>query len=198
MVFSTFNRIDLDNDVTLPEAMTDGQETLMVWAHDWTNPIGKGVIRIEQGRARFDGQFWHDTMAGEGAYKRVKNAGSLQEYSYGYRVLDSEPGSFQGKRVRFLKKLEVFEVSPVLKGAAGTGNSYSLSVKQGQRHQLTPAEVAEIAAIRRSVDTGALFEMEKARALGVALKQPSQYHLLMPDQQLQIELIKARGLGVRV
>lgn len=54
-VFSTFNVIDLDFDVTMPDAFTDGQEVMMVWSHDWTHPIGKGVVRVERDRARLNG-----------------------------------------------------------------------------------------------------------------------------------------------
>jgi hypothetical protein len=54
----------------------------------------------------------------------------LQEWSYGYNVLDGGPGIFDGKRVRELRKLDVFEVSPVLKGAGvGTG---TLAIKSGR------------------------------------------------------------------
>ena len=54
---------------------------------------------------------------------------ALQEWSYGYAVLDGPSGLFEGKRVRELRKLDVFEVSPVLKGA-GVGTS-TLAIKSG-------------------------------------------------------------------
>jgi hypothetical protein len=41
----------------------------------------------------------------------------LQEWSYGFKVLESEEGEFEGRQVRFLKKMQVFEVSPVMQGA---------------------------------------------------------------------------------
>lgn len=176
-VFATFDAIDLDGDVTLPGAFTTGQEVIMCWSHDWGSPIGKGAIRVEPTRALFAGRFWLDTAAGLEAYRRVKNAGDLQEFSYGYSVIDGEYGTYQGRDVRFLKTLSVSEVSPVLKGAAGPGNSYTLSVKQrqGPGHAVHPAIVT---ALR-----------DEARRNGVALP-PS------PRERLELERIRAGALGV--
>src|SRR3990170_2059336 len=115
--FSVFNTIDSDGDVVKPSAFTDGQEVPMVWAHRWDAPIGKGTVKVSRKQAVFDGHFFLDTQAGLEAYKTVKNMAGLQEWSFGFRVLDDEEGDFDGQRVRFLKGLELFEVSPVLVGA---------------------------------------------------------------------------------
>ena len=155
-VFATFNTIDLDGDVTLPTAFTPGQEVLMCWAHDWANPIGKGVIRVEETRAVFDGAFWLDTSSGLEAYRRVKNAGGLQEFSYGYGVTEKDHGTYQGQRVRFLKSLAVHEISPVLKGAAGPGNSSTLRVKARPASACTLRAAAFRAIAKGRVDVVAL------------------------------------------
>jgi len=115
--FSVFNTIDSDGDVVKPSAFKDGQEVPMVWSHMWDNPVGKGTVKVSRKQATFDGHFFLDTQAGMEAYKTVKNMGSLQEWSFGFRVLEDEEGDFDGQRVRFLKGLELFEVSPVLVGA---------------------------------------------------------------------------------
>jgi HK97 family phage prohead protease len=120
--FSRFGVVDRDGDLTLPSAFQDGQRVPMVWAHQWTEPVGDGTIRVLSDRAVFEGQFWTDTIDGEQAYKKVKRAGDLQEYSYGFQIRDAGPGTHDGQPVRVLKSLEVFEVSPVLVGAGiGTG-----------------------------------------------------------------------------
>lgn len=94
----------------------------MVWAHKWDQPIGDGVIQVKADRATFVGQFWMDVLDGEQAYRKVKRAGDLQDYSYGFQIKDAAPGVHDGQQVRVLKSLEVFEVSPVLVGAGiGTG-----------------------------------------------------------------------------
>jgi hypothetical protein len=41
----------------------------------------------------------------------------LQEWSYSFDILDASFGEFEGKQVRFLRKLKVHEVSPVMLGA---------------------------------------------------------------------------------
>lgn len=130
--FVRFNNRDRDGDVILPSAFEDGQEVIMTWAHDWTKPIGKGRVRVERDRAVFSGRLWLDTHDGEQAYRRIKNAGSLQQYSWGFQILDSDRGDFKGERVRFIKATELFEVSPVLIGAAGPGNTATLSVKDAR------------------------------------------------------------------
>jgi HK97 family phage prohead protease len=121
-VFSTFGVVDHDGDVTLPTAFTDGQAVPMVWSHDWSRPVGKGTIEVKTDRAVFAGAFFLQTPSGAEAYEIVKAMGELQEYSYGYAPLDAEPGVHEGQPVRLLKRLQVFEVSPVLVGAGvGTG-----------------------------------------------------------------------------
>ena len=115
--FSVFNVIDSDGDVVKPSAFTDGQEVPMCWAHRWEQPIGRGVVKVGRKQAVFDGAFFLDTDAGMEAYKTVKNMGNLQEWSFGFRILEAEDGEFEDRGVQFLKKLELFEVSPVLVGA---------------------------------------------------------------------------------
>src|SRR5262245_26731898 len=90
-VFSTFGLVDRDGDVVLPTAFTPGQAVPLVWAHDWHRPIGKGVIQVDPTRAVFDGELFLDTTAGLDAYTTIKRMGALQEYSWGFQVLDAEP-----------------------------------------------------------------------------------------------------------
>lgn len=126
-VFSTFDVPDRDGDIVRASAFADGQAVPMVWAHDWSKPIGDGVIRVENNRAVFDGKFWMDTEDGEQAFRKVKNAGPLQQYSWGFRITDTQDNpQIRGYDIT---KAEVFEVSPVLVGA----NPYTqtLAVKSG-------------------------------------------------------------------
>jgi HK97 family phage prohead protease len=130
-VFSTFNVVDGDGDVVLSTAFTHGQKVPMTWAHDWSKPVGKGQILIEQERAVFDGGFFLETDMGLEAYKTVKamSAANLQDWSWGFRVLDASFEERDAKPVRVIKRAQVFEVSPVLVGAGV--DTYTLGIKSG-------------------------------------------------------------------
>lgn len=119
-IFSRFNVVDKHGDVTLPGAFTEGQAVrISSWGHKWQDlPVGRGTIHQTATHAYVKGRFFLDTTGGRETYQTVKNLSpDLQEWSYGYDVLESEPGAFQSQKVTFLKKLTVFEVSPVLIGA---------------------------------------------------------------------------------
>lgn len=160
-VFSTFDMVDSDGDVLTRAAFTDGQKVPMVWAHDWSRPIGKGVIKTDPKRAIFDGQFFMDTTDGLDAYRTVKAMSDLQEFSWGFRILDAEQETRDGMPVRVITKAEVFEVSPVLVGA--NRETYTLALKDGlidlkrrrlSRHQLE-AVIATLQALMGEDDAEA-------------------------------------------
>jgi hypothetical protein len=133
VAFSRFNVIDSDGDVTFPGAMPVGKAVPMSsYGHtswDGAPPTGKGVISERLDLGIFAGGFFMETDQGRNAYHTTKAMADLQEWSYGYAVLDGPPGMFNGKRVRELRKLDVFEVSPVLRGA-GVG-THTLAIKSG-------------------------------------------------------------------
>lgn len=121
-VFATFNVIDHDGDVTLPGAFTDGQKVrISAYNHaSWGKgmlPVGKGTIHQDEIEAWVDGEFFLSTGAGSDTYEVVKAMDDLQEWSYGFDVLDGHDGEKDGQSVQFLVKLDVHEVSPVLLGA---------------------------------------------------------------------------------
>ncbi len=125
-VFSRFNVIDHDGDVTVPGAFKDGQAVrIAYWGHRWQDlPVGRGAIHQDDEKAWVDGRFFLDTTAGKETYQTVKNLGELQEWSYGFDVEEADPGVFEGEDVVFLRRLNVHEVSPVMLGAGiGTGTT---------------------------------------------------------------------------
>ncbi len=117
--FAQLNVIDLDGDVTVPGAFTSGEKVrVSYWAHGWDQlPVGRGTIEERDGWAICKGRFFLDTASGVEHYKTVKNLADLQEWSYGFDILDAELGVFNGEEVRFLKRLKVHEVAPVMLGA---------------------------------------------------------------------------------
>jgi len=134
-VFSVFNNVDSDGDVVIPGAIKSGfksGDVPMVWAHKWDMPIGKGKIKQDNDKATFEGSFFMDTESGKEAYNLVKSMGDLQQWSFGFRVMDSEYGKFkkdanEEEDVRYLKSLEVYEVSPVLVGA--NQETFTMAIK---------------------------------------------------------------------
>lgn len=132
--FAKLSVVDRDKDVTIPGAFTNGQEVRVCqWGHNWSAlPAGKGTISADDEFARCNGAFFLDTSHGMDTYRTVKNLGSLQEWSYGYDVKDYSFGEWEGEQVRFLRKLDVFEVSPVLLGAGiDTGTDLIKSFSYG-------------------------------------------------------------------
>jgi hypothetical protein len=118
-IFATLNIKDADGDVTLPGAFEEGQPVrISAWGHKWDQlPVGRGTIHANGKEAWVDGQFLLDTATGKEHYGTVKGMGDLQEWSYGFQVEDSIPGQFDGQDVRFLRKMRVIEVAPVMQGA---------------------------------------------------------------------------------
>lgn len=118
-VFSTFNVIDHDGDVTLPGAFKDGSSVIVgSFGHRTDHlPVGKGTIVADGQRASVDGQFFLDTQPGKDTYQTVKNLGEMGEWSYIYAPVKYSYGEFEGKQVRFLEEVKVYSVDPVLAGA---------------------------------------------------------------------------------
>jgi hypothetical protein len=120
-VFSTFDGVDSNNDVTRPGAFTDGTEVpISGYGHTSCSgalPVGKAVNKTTAKTAVLEGQFFMDTTHGKDAFITVKELGGLGQWSYGYDAEEYAFGEHQGQHVRFLDKLKVHEVSPVLVGA---------------------------------------------------------------------------------
>ena len=148
-VFSVFDKVDSDGDIVKAGSIKSGfksGDVPMVWAHKWDMPIGKGQIEQDDDKATFKGQFFMDTESGKEAYNLVKAMGELQQWSFGFKVDDSEYGKFkkdgsdEEEDVRFLKGLTVYEVSPVLVGA--NQETYTMAIKSNTEllEELTDAK----------------------------------------------------------
>ncbi len=135
-VFSLFDTIDSDNDVTKANALRSGytgNKVPLVWNHDWSKVIGRGVIETDNQKAVFKGYFLN-TEAGKEAYETVKAMQDMQQFSYGFQVMKSTKGTHIDSKgeevpVRVLEDVKVWEVSPVLVGAQQ--NSFVQALKSG-------------------------------------------------------------------
>lgn len=128
-VFALFDDIDKHGDLTIPGAFHEGQKVkVSAWGHNWDSlPVGKGTIHQDDKKAWIEGKFFLDTEGGRETYQTVKNLEDLQEWSYGFAVEEAGEETQDGKSVRVLRKLDVFEVSPVLRGAGN--NTHTTIIK---------------------------------------------------------------------
>ncbi|GAA2448511.1 hypothetical protein [Streptomyces macrosporus] len=176
IVIATLNQVDKDNDVTLP-GFFGRQTAQVVPSHDWTHvPLGKAVIREEAGRAIADIHFNLKIPAAVDWFEAIKydfeHPPALQEYSYGFTVLDggSRTGTFQGRSVRFLTPAKdgrpgvaVHEVSPVLVGAGVGTRTLAVKNDRRQRPNRRPAPAAvrdELRRIKQRLERDELAELK--------------------------------------
>jgi hypothetical protein len=131
-VLGTFGQIDGDGDVLMPGAF-GRQKANVLPCHDWSAvPIGRAEVFETSTEVQAHGQLnlaiqqgrdWHSWLQFDMTHGEPK-----QEWSFGFDVLEESRGEFNGDRVRFLEKLKIHEISPVVK-AAGV-DTRTLSVKE--------------------------------------------------------------------
>ncbi|MFI2375636.1 HK97 family phage prohead protease [Streptomyces sp. NPDC018964] len=130
-MFSVYGNIDHDGDVVTPGAFTDGQE-VVISAYNHSSwgpnlPVGKGVIRTgSSGGALVEATFFK-SQAAQDTLEVIRELGPLQQWSFGFNILDYSHGDQNGTAVRFLKSLDVFEVSPVLRGSNSAAHTVETS-----------------------------------------------------------------------
>ena len=146
-VVSVTNIVDNVNDVIEPGAYSDTLQKRIpkgVWSHDTTIPVARTIaaVELEPGDDRLPShlksvdaggvlvkmQFNLNTTRGREAYEDIKFFGGEQEWSIGYSVPEGGSEMKGETGVRHIKRLEWYEYSPVLFGAApGTA---TVSVKE--------------------------------------------------------------------
>jgi hypothetical protein len=133
-VFSTYDVIDHDGDVTSKSSFSDGSQVIMsAYNHQsWKGapPWGYGTIHAGEDEAVFKGQFLMNTTHGADGFHTVKalSEQGLQEWSYSLGDVVSHKGLHKGAPARYLDSIVVTEVSPVIKGASL--DTRTLSIKQ--------------------------------------------------------------------
>lgn len=172
-VFATLDVIDSDGDVTPPGAFEDGAKVrISAYGHtswDGRLPVGKGTIREVGKEAILDGRFFLDTKEGVDTFRVIKELGvdGLQEWSYGYDPIEYSFGEFEGQQVRFLNKLKVHEVSPVLLGA-GVGTRL-LTAKSGMKFsEHVEAVLADLDALTTRATEVMALRAEKGKGIAEA------------------------------
>ncbi len=151
-VFSTMNVRDHDGDFTREGAFTDGAKVaISAYGHkswDGALPVGKGVVRVKGKKAVLEGQFFMNTAHGKDTFETVKALAEdgLGEWSYGFDIDEHSYGKEGDERVRYLDRVTVHEVSPVLMGA-GIGTR-TTSVKSRQDDDEDAPEAKAGTAVR--------------------------------------------------
>lgn len=116
---SIFNNIDRANEMIIKGAFEQSLAKKLpkvVWSHDWQQPIGKVITAVEDEKGLLvEFEILKTIQKGAEAIELLK-AGAVDEFSIGYNVEDYEFKTINGIEVVVLKKLELFEVSPVLVG----------------------------------------------------------------------------------
>lgn len=155
-VFATLDVIDKDGDVTLKGAFKNGTPVrISAFGHkSWEGalPVGKGTIQEVGNEVVLKGQFFMNTTGGKDTFEVVKAMseadGPGMEWSYGFDVKDSEPGELDGQKVRYLKAMDIHEVSPVMLGAGVNTRT------TGMKRTFTQAERDRMAANGEAMPDG--------------------------------------------
>ena len=150
---ATLSAINSDGDTYQAGAFGE-QFAQILPAHNWQAlPLGKARIFERGDEALAELHLNLETQAGKDWHAALKfdlAAGQppVQEWSYGFEVLDADVEQRNGKPVRVLKKLAVHEVSPVVRGA-GEGTATlamkNAALKEGHFERLA-SDLAELAA----------------------------------------------------
>ena len=174
-VVSSLDTVDHDREVVRASAIKGGAARVKMsfYGHDAVlgnaAPVGKGVITAENGRGVLRGNFFMSTTRGREAFETVKALGADGEWSIGFQVVKwSEPDDeWKAKGAeRMLDEIELFEVSPVLRGASP--NTATLGVKELE----TPAEpVAEPEPVAEVADEPLETEPPEVTALRLAAEE---------------------------
>lgn len=159
---------DHDNDLTVKGAfgVQDGV-ILEGWNHDRGLPVGKGRVFERGSDAVFQGQFFLHTQNGRDHYEALKALGNV-EFSYTFDILDAEPAKFGGRPGRILKRLDVWGVGPVTRGAGLGTRLLQLKALHGARG-MSPKEyrrhVDQLLSEAKAAETERLFaELDEVEA----------------------------------
>ena len=176
-VIATLGVVDSDGDIIVAGAFQDATISIMP-AHDSRSmPLGKATMEDRGDKAIAVGKFNLDIQPGKDWHNAIRfdleNGKSVQEWSFAYRVVESEMETRDEEEVRILKKMDVMEVSPVLRGAGVDTGTLSAKSKQRFTDQLdatltavedTLERAKSIAKLRANNDKpGTLSDNHKAR-----------------------------------
>ena len=185
VIVDDLSAVDHDGDTYVAGAFSwkgDGNQwAMIVPAHQRQHmPLGKVRIYEEGGAVLAEMWFNLETQAGSEWHKTlsfdVENGNPVQEWSFGYTLPDFDFRQEGSKRIRVLKRVDVYEVSPVLRGAGlrtRTLDVKGLSLKSEQFDALLDDLETLAASLSGEPDQLSAIGMKQLndihRALGTAL-----------------------------
>lgn len=168
---TTVNVVDGDRHVTVRGAIRNGAGVLLSgYGHDVAlanaAPVGRGTITFAGDKGILRARYWLGLARARDAFEVVKQMGSAQAWSIGFRtVRSSAPSPEWAARgaVLMLDELDVVEASPVLLAASqGTATLSAKCTNCGKSHGTACAcgsglvlSQAELAAIDMKIRPGA-------------------------------------------
>lgn len=179
---ATLSAIDRDGDTYAPGAFAWKEErhqwATLIPGHDWRSmPFGKVRVYEEGDAALAELKLNLDIQAGRDWHAALKfdldTGNPVQDWSYGYDILEADFDQRGSERVRVIKRLEVYEVSPVVKGAGmDTG---TLAMKSGLRGAALKGErfdalIGELGAVTASIG------VDPSKLSATGLKQLTDIH----------------------
>ena len=161
-VVSVTNIVDNVNDIIVPGAYAETLEKRVpkgVWSHDTTVPVAKTISAEElnpgderlpehlkeqdAGGVLVKMKFNLNTTRGRDAYEDIKFFGGEQEWSIGYSVPEGGSEMKGDSGIREIKRLEWYEYSPVLFGAAPGTKTVSVKEMEIEDKDEVEEEVTE-------------------------------------------------------
>jgi hypothetical protein len=143
-VIASLGVIDNDGDIAFAESFTDGEEVIISpWNHSSMGvggqlPVGKGRIRVTPTEVLLDGEWFMANATARESFEVIRSVGASMPWSYGYLVESSEPITWEGKSANHLKKVHVYEASPVSR-AAGIATR-TLAAKDAEAKEIAERE----------------------------------------------------------
>lgn len=190
-LLARLSEVDHDGDTYQPGAFSwkgGSQWAPLLTAHDrWGMPFGKARVYEEGNAAYAELHLNLDSQAGKEWHAALKfdlsTGKSVQEWSYGFETIDADYQVRGEDRVRVLKRLDVHEVSTVVRGAGiGTGTiamkGLKAALKEGRFEELVDGLGTMADMLRGNPEllsaTGRKQLGEIHAALGAALVDPAE------------------------
>jgi len=184
---SVYNNVDLGHDVILPGAFirvktTRGGRLKLALYHDLTKLIGTAEYRDDDHGLWVKGKINLNVSYARDAYELMKGDAPLDSMSIGFNTIEDAQETRDGRRVRVIKKAELWEASIVPFGMNPEAEILSVksSVRQfekglRERMGLSQKEAAAVAslgfpAIHRDGADAATATVDELKKLGNSIQ----------------------------